>query len=150
MDLFDRLLSSPRDYPLPPLVIKKVEETFYHQKPKRRSLRMVFYMDDPIETYNRKHQPTEDGSNKKNTSRKVEYIRLPTLRKPTLAAIGFIKISPHLLGLYKRAEERQRMRDALRNRRVPVRKKRIKSKIATPEDIEIEEVDVVKNVVLVN
>lgn len=142
MKLFERLLSSPNDYPLPPLSIKKIEKTYYDQKPRKQSIRMVFHVDHPKDVFIRQQHASAERnkeiSNRKN-SRKMEYVKLPTLKRAKFSALGAIKVSPHLIGLYKRAEERQKEREAQKVRRVPIRKKRSKRKIVTPEVIEQED-----------
>lgn len=116
MDLFERILSSPKDYPIPPLKIKEKINNMY----------TAYSLDGssgPMD-HNFLKEPEENHSAVKRRYRKRNYIASPNLRKPRLEPIRFFHIPANLQWIYDRAKEKQSVKDALRKRRFKRKKEK--------------------------
>jgi hypothetical protein len=123
------MLSSPKDYPIPPLKIKEKTNNYYK----------AYRLQGPGEPM-AIAEPEEKHSAVKRRYRKHDYISSPKLRNPRLAPIRLLHIPINLLWIYERAKEKQEVKDALRRRRFARKKDKSLEKVVV-EVIEIPQLD---------
>lgn len=141
MNLFERILSSPKDYPIPPLKIKEKINNFYK----------TYNLDGepgPMDL-NYLKEAEENHSAVKRRYRKQNYIASPNLRKPRLEPLRFFHVPTNLLWIYERAREKQTVKDALRRKRLARKKEKTIEKVVI-QVVEIRDSPPPKNVVEVN
>nr|XP_022321378.1 cyclic nucleotide-binding domain-containing protein 2-like isoform X2 [Crassostrea virginica] len=138
MNLFERILSSPKDYPIPPLKIKEKINNFYK----------TYNLDGepgPMDL-NYLKETEENHSAVKRRYRKQNYIASPNLRKPRLEPLRFFHVPTNLLWIYERAREKQTVKDALRRKRFARKKEKTIEKVVI-QVVEIRDSPPPKNVV---
>lgn len=141
MNLFERILSSPKDYPIPPLKIKEKINNFYK----------TYNLDGepgPMDL-NYLKEAEENHSAVKRRYRKQNYIASPNLRKPRFEPLRFFHVPTNLLWIYERAREKQTVKDALRRKRFARKKEKTIEKVVI-QVVEIRDSPPPKNVVEVN
>ncbi|XP_048775168.2 cyclic nucleotide-binding domain-containing protein 2-like isoform X2 [Ostrea edulis] len=129
MSLLERMLSSPKDYPIPPLKIKEKINNYYRTYSLHGS-------GEPMAVT----EPEEKHSAVKRRYRKHDYISSPKLQNPRLAPIRLLHVPVNLLWIYERAKEKRLVKEALRKRRFARKKEKSIEKIVV-EVIEIPKLD---------